>query len=272
MTAARSLAVDPYTTRVLAPNPGWMTLEGTNTYLLGAAGSGEVVVVDPGPDLIDHRRSVDEALAARDARPVAVVLTHHHGDHADAAGWADDWGVEVWAFTPRLIAHPCETFRDGETLRRAGVVVEGVHTPGHSSDHLCLRVAETGAVLTGDHVLGRGTTVVAWPDGDMRDYLASLRRLAEIGATALYPGHGPVLEDPQGTVDEYLSHRLEREGQIVAALEAGDRTPVEIVQRVYAEVDPALHGAAEASVRAHLDKLVTEGRARHDSAEEAYLV
>lgn len=254
--------LDELTTVVLAPNPSPLTLEGTNTYLLGTPGSGEVVLVDPGPDLIAHRRAVDAAAAGRDAAVVAVVLTHHHADHAQAAAWADDWGAPLWAFTPALIeSAQAEPLRDGEVVRCAGVGLEAVHTPGHCSDHLCLRVVETGVVLTGDHVLGRGSSLVAHPDGDMAHYLASLRRLGELGAPALYPGHGPVVDDPGGVVAGYLVHREERERQVLAALRLGDRTPAGIVARVYADVDPELHPAAERGVRAHLRKLVAEGRA-----------
>lgn len=255
--------LDELTTVVVAPNPSPMTLEGTNTYLLGAAGVGEVVVVDPGPDLIAHRRGVEDALGALDAQVAAVVLTHHHADHAEAAVWAEDWGVALWAFRPAMIAGAqAAALRDGDTLTRGGLTLHAVHTPGHSSDHLCLRVAETGAVLTGDHVLGRGTTVVAHPDGDMADYLASLRRLAELDAAVIYPGHGPVRTDPAATVAGYLAHRHDRERQILEAVAAGDRTSAEIVARVYAEVDPVLHPMAERSVRAHLDKLAADGRVR----------
>jgi glyoxylase-like metal-dependent hydrolase (beta-lactamase superfamily II) len=150
---------------------------------------------------------------------------------------------------------------DGGSVTGGGLTVEALHTPGHASDHLCLRVRETGVILTGDHVLGRGTTVVAWPDGDMAAYLASLERLARIPATALFPGHGPVLRDPARVLAEYLAHRYERERQVLDALDAGDVTAAAIVRRVYADVDPVLHPSAERSVRAHLDKLVREGRA-----------
>jgi glyoxylase-like metal-dependent hydrolase (beta-lactamase superfamily II) len=253
--------LDEVTGVVLANNPSPMTLEGTNTYLLGAPGSGEVVVVDPGPDLLDHREAVDLAVMERDAGVVAVVLTHHHVDHAEAAGWAASWGAPLYAFTPALIDHAeAAPLRDGETLGRAGITIAALHTPGHASDHLCLRIAETGVVLTGDHVLGRGSTVVAWPDGDMADYMASLRRLGEVGATALYPGHGPTIDDPGRAVGEYVAHREERERQVIDALQAGEATPGGIVARVYADVDPGLHPAAERSVRAHLDKLVRDGR------------
>lgn len=259
MTPRRRL--DELTTVVLAPNASPLTLEGTNTYLVGGPGSGELIVVDPGPDLLDHRRAVDDAALARDAAVAAVVLTHHHRDHAEAAAWAQDWEAPLWSFTPSLVAGAeASPLRDGEAITRGGVTLEAVHTPGHSSDHICLRVVATGVVLTGDHVLGRGTSVVAHPDGDLVDYLASLRRLADLGAPALYPGHGPVVDDPAGTVAAYLAHRLARERQVLEALEAGDRTPAGVVVRVYADIDPALHPAAERSVRAHLAKLVAERR------------
>jgi len=258
MTVTR---LDDVTSVVLAPNPSPMTLEGTNTYLVGAAGTGAVVVVDPGPDDADHRAAVDAAARERDVAIGAVVLTHHHPDHAEAAGWAVQWGAPLWAFAPHLVPGDARAMTDGATVRVGGTTIEAFHTPGHASDHLCLRVRETGAVLTGDHVLGRGTTVVAWPDGDMTAYIASLRRLATLPATVLYPGHGPALRDPARVIAGYLAHREERERQVLDALAAGDRTPGAIVARVYADVDAALHPAAERSVRAHLDKLEAEGRA-----------
>lgn len=266
-----ALRLDDLASRVLAPNPSPMTLEGTNTYLLGARGGGEVIVIDPGPDLPEHRAAIDRAIAELDAQVAAVVLTHHHADHAEAARWAGAWGATVYAWRPALIATAdASPLRDGEVLERAGVQIEALHTPGHCRDHLCLRIVATGAVLTGDHVLGRGTTLVAWPDGDMADYLASLRRLGGLGARVLYPGHGPAINDPARAVAALLAHRAEREEQILAALAAGDRTPAQIVARVYADVDRALHPAAEQSVRAHLDKLVAERRvARHEGTPRA---
>ena len=253
--------LDELTTVVLAPNPSPMTLDGTNTYVIGAPDAGEVIVVDPGPQLAEHRCAIDAAIG--DSAVAAVVLTHHHVDHAEAVGWAGGWGAEAFAFSPRLVSAPASPLRDGAAINRAGVTLSAVHTPGHASDHLCLRLHDTDAILTGDHVLGRGTTVVAWPDGDMSAYMASLQRLAELPATVLHPGHGPSLADPAAIVAQYLAHRREREAQVLAALEAGDETPAEIVTRVYADVDAALHPAAERSVRAHLAKLVDEHRIVH---------
>jgi glyoxylase-like metal-dependent hydrolase (beta-lactamase superfamily II) len=262
--------LDDLVTLVRAPNPSPMTLDGTNTYLIGAAGRGEVVVVDPGPRLDAHRGAIDAAAAGLDAQIRAVVVTHHHADHAEASGWAAAWDAPLYAFAPDRLPADGTAVADGETLRHAGVRLEAVHTPGHASDHLCLRIVETDVVLTGDHVLGRGTTVVAWPDGDMAAYLASLRRLGELGASKLYPGHGPVLDDPAAVVAEYIAHREDRERQVLDALAAGDRTPGAIVARVYADVDPVLHPVAERSVRAHLDKLVAERRVDRD--EESFRV
>ena len=260
--------LDDLTTLVLAPNPSPMTLDGTNTYLVG--GQGAVMVVDPGPDLPAHREAVLAAAAERDAEIVAVVLTHHHVDHAEAAGWAAHWGAPLHAFAPDLIPAEATPMPDGASVEAAGVRLQAVHTPGHASDHLCLRIVETDVVLTGDHVLGRGTTVVAWPDGDMVAYMRSLRRLGELGARRLYPGHGPVLEDPAAALAEYLAHREEREAQVLEALASGDRTAGQIVARVYAEVDPVLHPMAERSVRAHLDKLAAERRVIQ--TEETFVV
>jgi glyoxylase-like metal-dependent hydrolase (beta-lactamase superfamily II) len=252
-------ALDELTTVVLAPNPGPMTLEGTNTYVLGQPGSGTVLVVDPGPELPEHRTAVEAAIGGREV--AAVVLTHHHADHAEAAGWASVWGAPLRAFDPALVPGALP-LGEGDEVTAGGVSIDPLHTPGHASDHLCLRIRETGVILTGDHVLGRGTTVVAWPDGDMGAYIASLERVAQLPASALYPGHGPVLPDPPRILRDYLEHRLDRERQVLDALRAGDERPDDIVRRVYADVDPALHPAAERSVQAHLAKLVDEGRVR----------
>lgn len=261
MTPGVGVRLDEVAVRLLAPNPSPMTLEGTNTYLLATPDGGAAVVVDPGPDLPAHRQAIERALAGREV--VAVVVTHHHADHAQAAGWATGWHASLRAFDPRLV--PGATpLADGDHVRAAGVTVQAVHTPGHSSDHLCLRVVDTDVVLTGDHVLGHGTSVVAWPDGDLVAYLASLERLLRLPATRLYPGHGPVLEDPAGTVRHYLEHRAEREAQVIQALQAGADSPRRIVERVYADVPRALHPAAERTVTAHLAKLVAEGRAAPD--------
>jgi glyoxylase-like metal-dependent hydrolase (beta-lactamase superfamily II) len=248
--------LDELTRLVLADNPSPMTLEGTNTYLLGDPDHGAIVVVDPGPDDPVHRAAVDAALDGRQV--AAVVITHHHLDHSEAAGWAGEWGADLRAFDPGLVPG-ARSMADGERLSAAGIDLEAVHTPGHASDHLCLRVRQTDVVLTGDHVLGRGSTVVNWPDGDMAAYMRSLHRLARAPGTAIYPGHGPEVDDPTTKVAEYISHREERRQQVLRAIEGGSTDVAAIVGEVYAEVPEVLHPAAARSVNAVLAMLADEG-------------
>ena len=233
---------------VLAPNPGPMTLDGTNTWILGER---RTIVVDPGPDDEAHLARV-----AEEAGDVALVLlTHGHPDHsAGARTLAERLGVPVRAVDPTHRLGD-EGLGDGEHVTVDDLVVTVLATPGHSSDHVCFVLPERGEVLTGDHVLGRGTTVVAHPDGRLRDYLDSLARLADAGATRLLPGHGPVVDDAAEVIAYYVRHRAERLREVAAAVAAGAATPREVVERVYADVDRALWGAAEQSVRAQLDYL-----------------
>ena len=249
----------PALRRVLAPNPGPMTLEGTNTWVVGDPAAGPVLVVDPGPVDPGHREAV---LAASPGGIAALVLTHRHDDHAaGAAELARRAGCGVRAADPALQQGP-DGLAEGDVLEVAGATLTVHATPGHTSDScsLLLRTAD-GAVrlLTGDTVLGRGTTVIAAPDGDLGAYLASLaalRRLVdEAAVTELLPGHGPRVSDPAGWLAHYQRHREQRLDQVRAALAAGDRTVEEVVRRVYADVDPAVRAAAAQSVRAQLDHL-----------------
>jgi glyoxylase-like metal-dependent hydrolase (beta-lactamase superfamily II) len=253
--------LEPLVTRVLAPNPSGMTLDGTNTYVVGDPGSGQAVVVDPGPDDAAHLAAVEAALAARGARCVAVLVTHHHGDHAEAAQpWGARFGAQVAAADARVAGPAGRVLEPGERLDLAGTSVGVVPTPGHTGDHLAFRL-ESGAVLVGDHVLGRGTSVVTHPEGDVVAYLESLRRVHDLGPSALYCGHGPELtEDPAAVLEFYLAHRAFREQQLLAALDAGPRTVDELVATVYAEVPRTLWPAAAQSTRATLAKLRAEGR------------
>ena len=221
----RMVDLEPLVTRVLAPNPSPMTLDGTNTYVVGAPGSGQAVVVDPGPDDAAHLSAVEEALAARDARCVAVLVTHHHGDHAEAAQpWGRRFAAPVSAANGEVAGPGGRLLEPGERLTLAGTSVDVVPTPGHTADHLAFRL-ESGAVLVGDHVLGRGTSVVTHPEGDVVAYLESLRRVHALGPAALYCGHGPELtEDPGAVLDFYLAHRAYREQQLLAALAQGSAT------------------------------------------------
>ncbi|MGY1747601.1 MBL fold metallo-hydrolase [Blastococcus sp. SYSU D00695] len=257
----RTAELEPLVTRVLAPNPSGLTLDGTNTYVVGEPGSGQAVLVDPGPDDAAHLAAVEEALAARDARCVAVLVTHHHGDHADAAQpWGARFGAQVAAADARVAGPGGRVLEPGERLRLAGTAVEVVGTPGHCADHLAFRV-ESGAVLVGDHVLGRGTSVIAHPEGDVVAYLESLRRVHDLGPSALYCGHGPELtEDPRAVLDYYLAHRAFREAQVLAAVDAGARSVDDLVATIYAAVPREVWPAARLSTRSMLGKLAAEGR------------
>lgn len=232
---------------VLAPNPGPMTLEGTNTWVLRGDAEG-CVVVDPGPLHEGHLAQV-AALG-----PVEVVLlTHGHADHSEgAARLAALTGAPVRALDPahRLGA---EGLAEGDVVAAGGVELRVLATPGHTGDSLSFVLDD--AVLTGDTVLGRGTTVVAHPDGVLADYLASLHRLRALGDLTVLPGHGPELVSAGAVAEAYLRHREARLGQVRAALEAGARTPDEVVEAVYADVDRALWPAARLSVLAQLEHL-----------------
>ena len=243
---------------VLAPNPGPMTLEGTNTWILREPGAARCVVIDPGPEDAGHLDRVGEA-----AGPVAVVLlTHGHLDHSEGArAFAEKVHAPVRALDPQFRLGD-EGLVGGDVVTCDGLEVWVVATPGHSADSLSFSLPADDAILTGDTVLGRGTTVVAHPDGRLDDYLDSLHRLrvmADEGMRVLLPGHGPVLDDARATLDYYLAHRQERLEQVRTALAAGATTPREVVETVYADVDRAVWPAAELSVAAQIDYLREHG-------------
>lgn len=243
---------------VLAPNPDIMTLDGTNTWVLREPGSERSLVIDPGPQIETHLDAV--AAAGGDVR--LVLLTHGHLDHSEAArSFAERMSCPVRALDPRHRLGD-EGLGDGDVVSVDGLEVHVVGTPGHTSDSLSFVLPQERAVLTGDTVLGRGTTVVAHPDGQLGAYLDSLHRLHRLAeaqeVTAVWPGHGPVIEDALDVLDFYLAHRTERLEQVREALrQVGDAedSPRRVVEIVYADVDPVLWGAAELSVRAQIDYL-----------------
>ncbi|GHF75082.1 glyoxylase-like metal-dependent hydrolase (beta-lactamase superfamily II) [Amycolatopsis bartoniae] len=239
--------VSPVASVLLENNPSMMTLEGTNTWVLRAPGAAESVLVDPGYHDLDHLPKLAEL------GPVALILlTHHHTDHSEGAPWlAERTGAPVRAFDQEL-CRDAGALTDGEVVSAAGLELEVLHTPGHTADSVCLRLE--GHVLTGDTILGRGTTVLA----DLGSYLRSLRRLVELPAGQRgLPGHGPELPDLKATAQEYLDHREQRLDQVRRALSVlgEDATPRQVVEHVYADIDQELWAPAEHSVRAQLDYL-----------------
>jgi len=249
--------VTPRAVRVLAPNPSPMTLDGTNTWILRTPG-GPALVVDPGPLDVGH---LERVLETADGPVAGVLLTHGHADHSEGAVWfASRAGCGVRALDP---AHRLgsEGLADGDVVSAGDLRVDILGTPGHTSDSLSFWLPDESSLLTGDTVLGRGTSVVAHPDGSLGAYLGSLRRLhalaADVGVDTVLPGHGPVIADALAVLSYYLRHRAERLDQVRDAVAAGATTPREVVERVYADVDPILWPAAELSVRAQLDYLAT---------------
>lgn len=248
---------------LLAPNSSPMTLDGTNTWIVTEPDSDLAVVIDPGPLDDGHLENVVDTAEKTGKRVALTLLTHGHPDHAGGAvRFAELTGTRVRALDPALRLGD-EGLRAGDVITTGGLELRVVPTPGHTADSLCFHLPADRAVLTGDTILGRGTTVVAHPDGRLGDYLDSLRRLRSLtvddGVHTVLPGHGPVLEDAQGAVEFYLAHRAHRLAQVETAVENGHRSPAEVVAHVYADVDRSLWPAAELSVRAQLDYLTEHG-------------
>jgi glyoxylase-like metal-dependent hydrolase (beta-lactamase superfamily II) len=250
--------------RLVAPNPSMMTGPGTNTYLIG---EDEIAVLDPGPAIDSHIENIVE----RAGKPIRWILaTHTHPDHSPAAHMlAQVTGALVYGRPAPEGPHQDQTFlpqrlcRDGERLAEIDEFdIEAIHTPGHASNHFCYLHKESNWLFTGDHVIDGSTVVIDPPDGNMRKYIESLRRIRRLGCAALAPGHGEVIRDPERVIDWIIEHRLEREAKVLAALQANPGlTTTELVPCVYADVSERLYALAERSLLAHLEKLEEEGRA-----------
>lgn len=275
----RPVEVAPSVRRMTAPNPSPTTFHGTNSYIVGR---GDVAIIDPGPDDAGHLAALLSAVAGETVSH--IVLTHTHRDHTGAlAALLEATGAMTVGGGPHRPARPP---RAGESLRldaagdaafrpdislADGAAVAGhtwrleaIATPGHTVNHLALALDDGVTLFSGDHVMGWSTTIVAPPDGAMRDYMASLDKLAARAERRYLPGHGGPIEDAHGYVRALKRHRQMREAEILARLVAGDRTIPQIVSNIYRDTDPRLHRAAGLSVLAHLEDLVADGKVVSD--------
>jgi glyoxylase-like metal-dependent hydrolase (beta-lactamase superfamily II) len=245
-------------TRVLAPNPSVFTGRGTNTYL---AGGTSLVCVDPGPDDDRHLDAILDAAAARGGRITAIVLTHSHLDHRPLAlRLAGRTGAIVHCFDPSAGDEHAQAISDGDVMRRDDLELIAVHTPGHTRDHLCFYDPATRTLYTGDHILNGTTSVVHPGEGDMSDYMESLRKVQALQPLIILPGHGERVDNASALIEEYIAHRREREAQILAAAQGRPAfTPMDLVPALYAGYPVEVYPLAAWTVQAHLDKLVHDG-------------
>ncbi len=272
------VGVTPLIGRVVANNPGPFTFKGTGVYIVGGK---DVAVIDPGPDLPEHVEALKRALAGK--RVSHILVTHCHSDHSPAAKPLKQWsGAKTYAFGPHGAGRddsdakveaggdmdfmPDVRVKDGETISGNGFTFECVHTPGHTSNHMCYALKEEKALFTGDHIMGWSTTVVTPPDGDMAQYMASVKKLQARGDQTLYPTHGAPVGDPKPFLAAYLEHRYERERQVLQSIRDGRDTIAAMVAHMYVDVDKKLHPAASRSVLAHLIQLENQGRVKHVGA------
>ena len=273
--------VSPLIRRVVAENPGAFTYFGTGTYIVG---HGKVAVIDPGPLLAPHLAALQAALAGEEV--THILITHTHSDHSPAAGpLKEATGARTYGFGPHGSGrpeadyrveeegdrsfHPDERLVDGDCVAGPDWRLEALHTPGHTSNHLCFALLEEKALFTGDHVMGWSTSVISPPDGDMAAYLRSLNRLLDRDNAIFWPTHGPPIPEPQPHVEALITHREEREAAILACLAAGTTRIPDMVAEIYQEVPIHLHPAAGRSVLAHLIHLVETGRAACDGPPRA---
>ncbi|OBV11277.1 MBL fold metallo-hydrolase [Erythrobacter dokdonensis] len=268
--------VEPLVKRVLAPNPSPYTFTGTQTYVVGEAHGPDCAVIDPGPNEPDHIDAIIAAVAGR--RVLAIMCTHTHRDHSPAAApLAARTGAPIVGCAPLVLKSdlpradesfdatyaPDRVLLDGEAMRGTGWTLTAVATPGHTSNHLCFALEESGALFTGDHVMGWSTSVVIPPDGDMGDYMASLEKLLAREDRVYHSAHGAAIEKPRQLVRGMIGHRRQRENQIMRLLGEAARPVSAFIPAMYKGLDERLIPAAEMSVTAHLIDLEKRGMASH---------
>lgn len=271
--------VSPLVQRVIADNPGPFTYTGTGVYIIGDQ---NVCVIDPGPTSPNHVEALDRALEGRTV--THVLVTHHHADHSPLARpLAAKHGCEVYGFSVQpaeqaesdvtleaghdLNFKPDIEIRDGHIIQGEGWTIDTLHTPGHTSNHLCFGLREENTLFSGDHIMGWSTSVVVSPDGHMGDYLRSLNRVLERNFDIIRPTHGPEIRDANGFVQAYIDHRLAREAQVLDAIRAGHSQIMDIVTTLYQHVDKRLHPAAAHSVLSHIIYLRETGRVSADGPD-----
>lgn len=265
--------LSPLIVRVIADNPGPFTYTGTGVYIVGAGDS--VCVIDPGPTTPNHVAAIDKALEGKSVSH--VLVTHHHIDHSPlAAPLAAKHGCKVYGYGTQPVApqggeirleagddlsfKPDVEIRDGHRFEGPDWTITAVHTPGHTSNHLCFALKEENTLFSGDHIMGWSTSVVSPPDGDMGDYLASLNRVLDMDFDIIRPTHGPAITEVRTFVQAYIDHRLAREAQIINAIDSGLTCIGDIVASLYKDVDKRLHPAAAHSVLSHLIHMRKTGR------------
>ena len=250
---------------VLAPNPSLLTGPGTNTFLVADDAAGAVVVIDPGPNMPEHLQRIADAVA-KHGNAQAILVTHGHPDHEEgAAALRELLGAPVCAWSREGVSATDHPLADGAVISVGSRQLRALYTPGHRFDHLCFLLEDADTLFAGDLIAGEGTVVIIPPEGDLLDYMASLRQLLALNLRLILPAHGPLIANPQEVLEYYISHREQREQQVLSALSSGARTVPEMVAVIYADVNPELHPIAAHSVLAHLYKLEREGRVQRQA-------
>jgi len=265
--SVKSMATPSYIGKFTADNPGIMTLQGTNQYVVGKDGA---VVIDVALSADSNLDGIIEQVEAIGAKRIEkILLTHIHNDHcAGALALRKRCGAKVGIHRSRRGYLGGEDFQydDNDRIAIGGGELHVLHTPGHESGHCCFYEGGDKVLFSGDNILGYGTAVIRPPDGDMTDYMKTLERLLGFDISLILPGHGPLIGKPEAKIREYIQHRLEREQQVIAALKSGRNSIGDITQRIYVDVSAALQRVAEFSVQAHLEKLMREGRVKKEGA------